>query len=120
MKFYHSILGGELTVQTFGEAKMAHSPSEENLVIHSRLVSGGVTIMASDVHPSMKMMAGNNVHLSLMGADGERLTKIYNSLAEGGKVDMPLARQFWGDTFGQLTDKHGVHWMVNISASPSR
>jgi len=29
---------------------------------------------------------------------------------------MPLAKQFWGDTFGQLTDKFGIHWMVNITA----
>jgi uncharacterized glyoxalase superfamily protein PhnB len=22
----------------------------------------------------------------------------------------------WGDTFGQLTDKYNIDWMVNISA----
>ena len=33
---------------------------------------------------------------------------------------MPLATHFWGDTYGQLTDKYGVHWMVDISASPPR
>ncbi len=42
-------------------------------------------------------------------------------LAEGGKVDMPLAKQFWGDTYSQLIDKFGVHWMVNIaSAEPKK
>jgi PhnB protein len=34
----------------------------------------------------------------------------------GGKVDMPLAKQFWGDTFGMVTDKFGIRWMVNIAA----
>ena len=120
MKFYHSVLGGELAVQTFGEAKMARSPSEENLVVHARLSSGAMTLMASDTHPSMKTTVGNNVHLSLMGGDGEKLTRIFNALAKGGKIDMPLAKQFWGDTYGQLTDKYGVHWMVDISASPPR
>lgn len=114
MKFYHSILGGELKMQTFGEAKMAQSPEEEKLIIHANLVGEGFTLMASDTHPSMKSVVGNNVRLSLSDADGERLTKAFNALAEGGKVDFPLAKQFWGDTFGEVTDKYGMHWMVNI------
>lgn len=33
---------------------------------------------------------------------------------------MPLAKQFWGDTFGMLTDKFGIHWMVNISSGEAQ
>ena len=51
-----------------------------------------------------------------MGDDDAKLTEYFNKLSEGGHVDMPLAKQFWGDTFGQLTDKFGMHWMVNITA----
>ena len=118
MRFYHSLLGGELAMQTFAEAKMARSPEENDLIVHAKLASGSVTIMASDAPASMRAQFGSNVHLSLMGGDNERLTRVFNALAEGGKVDMPLAKQFWGDTYGQLTDKFGVHWMVNISADP--
>ena len=35
MKFYHSILGGELTMQTFAESKMAKRPEENDLIIHA-------------------------------------------------------------------------------------
>ena len=115
MRFYQSILGGELTVQTFGEAKMARSPSEENLVVHARLNSGSMTIMASDAPAGMKTQFGSNVHLSLMGDDSAKLTAVFDGLAKGGRVDMALAKQFWGDTYGQLTDKYGVHWMINIA-----
>jgi len=38
----------------------------------------------------------------------------FNGLAKGGKISMPLAKQFWGDTFGIVTDKFGIQWMVNI------
>ena len=31
-------------------------------------------------------------------------------------VRTPLERQFWGATFGSLTDRFGVDWMVNIWA----
>jgi PhnB protein len=115
MKFYHSLLGGELNIQTFEEAKMAQTPQEKNLIVHAALKSGDFNLYASDGHPSMKINFGNNVHLSLIGSESERLTSIFNGLSQGGHVDMPLAKQFWGDTYGMVTDKFGVHWMVNIT-----
>ena len=121
MKFYHSVFGGELTMQTFGEAKMAQSPAERDMIVHARLASGSMTIMASDAPPGrMKTVFGDSVHMSLMGDDSPKLTGIFKALAEGGKVQMPLAKQFWGDTYGQLTDRFGIHWMVNIAASPPK
>ena len=116
MKFYQSALGGELTMQTFGEANMAQTPKEKDLIVHATLKSGPMTIMASDTHPSLKLTVGNNVHMSIIGSDSAGLTKIFKELARGGKIDMPLAKQFWGDTYGQLTDKFGVHWMVNVAS----
>lgn len=116
MRFYHSILGGELTMQTFAEAKMAQSPDQNDRIIHATLKNEGLTFMASDTMPDREAKFGDNVHMSISGQDGEKLSKVFRGLSEGGKVDMPLAKQFWGDTFGQLTDKFGVHWMVNITA----
>ena len=116
MEHYQSVLGGELKMQTFGEAKMAQTPAEKDLIVHATLKSGPMILMASDTHPSMKLAVGNNIHMSITGDDPERLTAVFKALAEGGKVDMPLAKQFWGDTYGQLTDRFGVHWMVNIAA----
>lgn len=120
MKFYRSVLGGELTMQTFEEAKMAQSPAEKNMIVHARLNSGAVTIMASDAPSGRKTTFGDNVHMSLMGDDGQKLTGVFDSLSKGGKVDMPLAKQFWGDTYGQVTGRFGVHWMVNIATPPQK
>ncbi|MGD0318718.1 MAG: VOC family protein [Nitrososphaerales archaeon] len=116
MRYYQSILGGELKMQTFGEAKMAETPQERDLVVHAVLKSDALLFMASDTHPSRRTMFGDNIHMSITGRDSSELTRVFNGLAQGGKVDMPLARQFWGDTFGMLTDRFGVHWMVNIPA----
>jgi PhnB protein len=116
MRFYQSVLGGELTIQTFGEAGMAQNDSEKNLTLHAALTSNGITLFASDGRPDQQVIFGDNVHLSLQGSDSARLNAYFNGLAAGGNVDMPLAKQFWGDTFGMLTDKFGVHWMANISA----
>ncbi len=120
MKFYKSILGGDLTMQTFGEAKMAQTPKEKDLIVHAALRSDSLSFMASDTPPSRPAKFGDNVHLSITGGDAKKLGDIFSKLSQGGKVDMPLAKQFWGDTFGMLTDKFGVHWMVNIASQPQR
>ena len=116
MRFYQAVLGGDLNVQTFGDAGMAQNDNEKKLTLHAALTSDGITLFASDGRPDQKVIFGDNVHLSLQGSDAARLTGYVNGLAAGGNIDMPLAKQFWGDTFGMLTDKFGVHWMVNISA----
>lgn len=115
MKFYQSVLGGELTMQTFGEVKMAQGPSDENLIMHASLKSDSAVIMASDSQVGDPATAGDNIRLSLSGKDEKGLTDVFNKFAEGGTVDMPMAKQFWGDTFGMVTDKFGTQWMVNIS-----
>jgi PhnB protein len=55
--------------------------------------------------------------MSLSGesADEEKLTSYWTKLIEGGNAFMPLAKAPWGDTFGLLTDKFGINWMVNIA-----
>jgi PhnB protein len=116
MKFYQSVLGGELTIQTFGESGMSQSDAEKDLVVHATLIAEGINLMASDGRPDMDIKFGDNMHLSLVGEDEKGLMEIFNKLAEGGKIDMSLEKQFWGDTFGMLTDKFGVHWMVNINS----
>jgi len=105
-------------MQTFGEAKMAKSPKDKDLIVHAALKNDSLSIMASDVQPGNKVVFGDNFHMSLAGQDNTKLTEIFGKLGRGGKVDMPLAKQFWGDTFGMLTDKFGVHWMINVVAKP--
>jgi len=116
MQFYHKVLGGELSLQTFSEAPgMPVPPGYEDKIIHARLDADGIVIMASEGQPGRKVDFGDNVNLSLNGSDEPRLTRVFNELSEGGKVTMALAKQFWGDTYGQFTDKFGVHWQVNIT-----
>jgi PhnB protein len=117
MKFYQSVFAGELNMQTFGEANMAQSPEQKNLIVHAALkVSDTFSLMASDTLPDHPTKPGENVRLSLSGNDNTRLTEIFNKLSQGGQVEMPLAKQFWGDTFGMLTDRFSIHWMVNIAS----
>lgn len=118
MKFYQSVLGGKLTIQTFGEVNMAKKPEEKDRVIHATLRGEGITFMASDSMPETPARAGDNFSMSISGQDTEKLTKIFVDLANGGHVDMPLSKQFWGDTFGMVRDKYEIRWMVSITSQP--
>jgi PhnB protein len=70
--------------------------------------------MGSDTPTSMGQPRGNG-QISLSGDDEAELTGYWNKLSDGATVVMPLAKAPWGDSFGMLTDRFGVPWMVNIS-----
>ncbi|MDZ7626041.1 MAG: VOC family protein [Ignavibacteriaceae bacterium] len=73
--------------------------------------------MATDALESMgqKVTFGNNFYISIDAESKEEADKLFKGLSEGGKIEMPMADQFWGDYFGSLTDKFGVQWMVIYS-----
>ena len=114
MSWYQSVLGGELKMQSFAEAGMGQNPQTANQIIHAYLDNGAVALFGSDVADHGPVQLGNSVNLCLFGSDQARLTDIFNKLAVGGQVEMPLAKQFWGDVFGSLTDRYGMHWMIYL------
>jgi len=119
MEFYKAVFGGELTVSTFGEAGMTDHDAKPDQIMHAMLVAdNGITLMASDTVTGFKeYVPGTNISISLSGDNEEELTGYYNKLVEGGKVEEPLEKAPWGDTFGMCTDKFGIYWMVNIAGA---
>jgi PhnB protein len=115
MEFYKSVFGGTLTLNTFGEFG-APDAALNDKIMHALLeTDAGYTIMASDTAPGMQVTPGTNITLSLSGDDDAALRGYWEKLAESGTVTMPLEKQMWGDEFGQLTDRYGIPWMVNIT-----
>jgi PhnB protein len=41
--------------------------------------------------------------------DAERLFEL---LSAEGRVTVPFKKQFWGDQYGNFTDKFGVQWAI--------
>jgi len=116
MEFYKSVFGGELTVSTFGEFGNDDAALADR-VMHAQLeTDAGYYLMASDLAPGMPYNPGSTITVSISG-DDEVLRDYFDKLAAGGQIIMPLEKQVWGDEFGQLTDKFGINWMVNIGAS---
>ncbi|MDB5244556.1 MAG: hypothetical protein JWN18_426 [Parcubacteria group bacterium] len=116
MEFYKSVLGGMLTTSTFKEGGMPHDPATAEKLMHAMLITeNGITLMASDTPPGMPYTPGTNIAISLSGNNEDELRGYWNSLADSAQISMPLDKAPWGDTFGMLTDKFGISWLVNIS-----
>ena len=119
-KFYKSVFGGEFrSVTRFKDMPMqgvAIPKKDENKLMHIGLPIGkDDVLMASDVLESFghKLVVGNNVSISIFPDTKEDADKIFKALSAGGKIEMPLGNQPWGDYYGGFIDKFGVRWMVD-------
>jgi PhnB protein len=113
MEFYKNVFGGELEVQTMADVpKDAQAPSAKPTDVMHATLTGSVNLMASDSKKASPKAA--KIELSLSGSDDALLRKYFDGLADGGEIRMPLEKQFWGATFGMLTDRFGIDWMINI------
>lgn len=116
MEFYQSVFGGELNISSYADIPaMETDPSEADKVMHSMLVAdNGIVLMAGDM-PNAMTDSPLNGSISLSGDDDATLRGYFEKLSAGGEVTVPLEQAPWGDSFGQLTDKFGINWMVNIA-----
>ena len=97
----------------------AGTPAEEQVpsewrdkILHARMVVGDQVLMGSDAPPGhYQKPQGFSVSIQINNkSDGERM---FNALAENGKVTMPFVQTFWAAGFGMCVDRFGIPWMVN-------
>lgn len=121
MEFYKTVFGGELTINTFEEFHASEDPAEGSKVMHAMLeADNGITFMASDTPNGMEYDGGSRISMSLSGDNETELRGYWDKLVDGGTVTMPIEKAPWGDTFGMVTDKFDVTWMVNIAGQPAQ
>jgi PhnB protein len=117
--FYKSVFGGEPQFVRFKDMPMEGftlPEAEQSKIMHVSLpISESSVLMASDTIESMgqQFVQGNNVNVSVDPDSRAEAERLFKALAAGGKVEMPIEDQIWGDYYGSLEDKFGVHWMVN-------
>jgi PhnB protein len=115
--FYKNALDGEVVMLTrFAESPIPCDDDYKQKIMHSQIVFGGDNlIMISDTMKGTPFSTTGNIQLAI-GLDDEAKThEIFNKLSDGGKVVMPLEKQFWGGIFGMFQDKFGVDWMLNCT-----
>ena len=126
--FYKSVFGGDFLngkINRFGdipaqEGMPPMAEEDKKLVMHVTLpILGGHLLMGTDAPESMgfKLNQGNNVYISLHPDSHAEADELFTRLSENGVIEMPMQDMFWGDYYGSLTDKFGIRWMINFSAS---
>ena len=117
IEFYRKTLGAEvLTLMRFRDSPDPPPPGmippgSEDKVMHACLRIGETEIMASDGR-CMGKPSFQGVSLSLGVPSEAEADRLFNLLAEGGQVQMPIGRTFFSPRFGMVADRFGVSWMV--------
>ncbi|MBM2712542.1 glyoxalase/bleomycin resistance/extradiol dioxygenase family protein [Mesorhizobium caraganae] len=79
-------------------------------ILHARFEGPGVLFHASD-NDDAEPMKGSAMMLEF--DDPAKMRELFDRMASGGRITVPLARQIWGTSFGMLIDAFGVQWMFS-------
>lgn len=121
IEFYKKALGAQVQMlMRFKEAPEqpppgSVAPGTENKILHSSLRIGDSIVMATDGRGAGKASFAG-ITLSLTVATEAEANKRFAALADGGQVQMPLGKTFFSPSFGMVTDRFGVSWMVIVPA----
>ncbi len=122
LEFYNKSVGAEVTAlmrwKESPDAAMKPPAGYEEKIMHADFRIGETQLMADDGMGD-KAAEFKGMTLAIEVADDAEAKRVFTALAEGGKVTMALMKSFWTSSFGMLTDKFGVPWMVNVTAPKS-
>ena len=119
LEFYKKSIGAEVTFlmrwKESPDAAMKPPPGFEEKIMNAAFRIGETQLMADD-GMGAKEAEFKGMTLAIEVADDAEAKRVFTALGEGGNVTMPLMKTFWTSSFGMLTDKFGVPWMVNVEA----
>ena len=117
LNFYAQALDGKISFIThYKDSPLKVDEAQQGKVMHAMFEFAGGSMMASDYVEGVVYTApaiGSNVHLNIGFDDRTELERAFNALAEGGEITMELQAMFWGDRFGRIKDRFGMHWMFS-------
>ena len=116
MRFYQRTLGGKLEVlMTHAESPMAAQtpPGSTDRITHARLVFEVDVLMGADSMVGRPYEGMKGFSLALVCPTASEARRVFDALAQGGRVTMPLEKTIWAEAFGMLVDRFGTPWMIN-------
>jgi PhnB protein len=106
---YRIVLGGDLRLVTYGDSPL---PGPPDWIVHATLDLGQQSLAGADV-PADPYQAPRGFFVLLTPDSAEDGRRIFDALADGGEVRMPLAPTFWSPAFGVLVDRFGIPWEIS-------
>ena len=116
LEFYKQALGAKVVhLSRFGDAPdpTMRPPGMDQKVMHATFLLGDAPIMASDGRCNGESRF-EGFSLSLTPKDEAEAKRLFDGLANGGKVEMPLSKTFYSPCFGMVADRFGVSWMIYV------
>jgi len=119
LEFYRKALGAEVTrLMRYKDSPESHQPGmlppgSENKVMHATFHVGDSEIMASDGRCAGELDF-EGFALSIIVSTAAEADRRFAALADGGTVQMPLAKTFFSPRFGMVTDRFGMLWMIIV------
>jgi PhnB protein len=113
--FYQEHLGASaIEAMSFrGSPASAMAPEEwQDKLLHCSMTIGDNVVMGSDGMPGQPYAGMQGCSLALTADSATQAERIFNALAQGGMVMMPLGPSFFAERFGVVTDQFGVSWMI--------
>ncbi len=117
LDFYASVFGGEVTAATYGQMGALDDPAWADRVVFGQVsTDAGFRIMAFDLWPGQPYDQGSNAfYVFVHGDDAAEIERYWDVLSEGAEIRQPLAPSAWAPLAGQLRDRFGVVWQLDVA-----
>lgn len=131
LEFYHAVFGGNLVIATYADLGAPKAtPNADKVVWGQVAAESGFQVMAYDVpfseqsphptKPSTRREHGVTItqepfFISLRGESVNEISALWEKLSENATVIEPIAPSSWASSFGMLTDRFGVTWILDVA-----
>jgi PhnB protein len=117
---YQEIFGGDLLVLGMSDAPADAGPppagASPDLVMHAALTLGDDVLMGAD-DPSGSFQGDvNGICVNCSLDDPSEVRRVFDALADGGTIQVPVGETFFSPAFGMCVDRFGIPWMVMVEA----
>jgi PhnB protein len=116
---YERLLGGELVLLSFADSPQdAGTPAgaPPDGIMHAALHVGDGWLYGGDDPTGGFDGTVRGMCVCYTASDPDAAKQVFEGLAEGGTVQMPLGATFFAPAFGMCTDRFGTPWMVTAPA----
>ena len=118
--FYAEVFRVEPTqVMTYGQNPAGAVEADRDRVLYASLPVFGSNLMMADHPTGSTLVRGDNVALTIGGADADEIKRVFAGLAADGRVDMALGPTFFSPLYGMVTDRFGIPWQVALAPETS-
>ncbi len=115
---YQEIFGGELVLVTTKDMPPEEQMpgADADMIMHAALTIDDQLLMASDDPTTDSVGPVQGMQVNYSTPDVAEAKRVFEALADGGEVRLPIAETSWSPMFGMCVDRFGTPWMIGADA----